>query len=63
MQRVLAGQAPGNIVALLTRYCGLDEKTWGKDAFGGIYPWLERTRASTPGSSPMPEPRPELPTR
>ena len=26
----------------LTRYSGLSASTWGKDAFGGIYPWLHR---------------------
>jgi toluene monooxygenase system protein A len=42
--RVLAGEAPGNLVALLIRYFGLSYETWGKDAFRGEYPWLERRR-------------------
>lgn len=41
VQRVLDGEAPGNLMALL-RYCGLEYETWGKDVFGGDYPWLER---------------------
>jgi toluene monooxygenase system protein A len=40
--RVLAGEAPANLIALLQRYFGLTYETWGKDAFGGVYPWLER---------------------
>jgi toluene monooxygenase system protein A len=42
VKRVLAGEAPANLVALLRRYFGLDYTTWGKDAFGGKYPWLTR---------------------
>ena len=44
VQRVLAGEAPANLVALLRRYFGLDYADWGKDAFGGNYPWLVRTQ-------------------
>jgi toluene monooxygenase system protein A len=57
VQRVLAGQAPGNVVALLTRYCGLDEQTWGKDAFGGVYPWLERRTTNGAATPPADAPR------
>jgi toluene monooxygenase system protein A len=42
VKRVLAGEAPANLIALLKRYFGLDYETWGKDAFGGEYPWLTR---------------------
>lgn len=42
--RVLAGEAPGNLVAILRQYCGLDYETWGKDAYQGRYPWLKRKR-------------------
>jgi toluene monooxygenase system protein A len=42
VKRVLAGEAPANIVALLRRYFGLSFETWGKDACGGEYPWLKR---------------------
>jgi toluene monooxygenase system protein A len=42
VKRVLAGEAPANLVAMLRRYFGLEHATWGRDAFGGVYPWLER---------------------
>ena len=32
-----------NLVALVQRYFGLTYETWGKDAFGGAYPWLVRS--------------------
>jgi toluene monooxygenase system protein A len=44
VKRVLAGEAPGNLVEMLRRYFGLDHGTWGKDVHGGRYPWLERAR-------------------
>jgi toluene monooxygenase system protein A len=44
VKRVLAGEAPANLVALLRRYFGLDYDSWGKDAHGGVYPWLTRRR-------------------
>jgi toluene monooxygenase system protein A len=44
VKRVLAGEAPANLVALLRTYFGLEYATWGKDAFGGDYPWLGRGR-------------------
>jgi toluene monooxygenase system protein A len=42
VKRVLAGDAPGNVIELITRYFHLDYDTWGKDAYGGVYPWLTR---------------------
>jgi toluene monooxygenase system protein A len=42
VKRVLTGEAPANLVALLRRYFGLDLSTWGKDVYGGAYPWLKR---------------------
>jgi toluene monooxygenase system protein A len=42
VKRVLAGEAPANVVALIQRYFGLDFGTWGKDVYGGSYPWLSR---------------------
>ena len=42
VKRVLAGEAPANLVAMLRRYFGLDYDSWGKDAYGGVYPWLQR---------------------
>ena len=42
VKRVLAGDAPANLLALVREYFGLTHETWGKDAFGGQYPWLKR---------------------
>lgn len=42
VKRVLAGEAPGNLLAMLTRYFGLTEETWGRDVRGGRYPWIRR---------------------
>jgi toluene monooxygenase system protein A len=42
VKRVLAGEAPPNLIAMLTRYFGLDYDSWGKDVYGGDYPWLGR---------------------
>jgi toluene monooxygenase system protein A len=42
--RVLAGEAPANLIALVQRYFGLRYETWGKDAYRGEYSWLERPR-------------------
>jgi toluene monooxygenase system protein A len=42
VKRVLAGEAPPNLVAMLRRYFGLSYETWGKDVYGGNYPWCER---------------------
>lgn len=41
VKRVLAGEAPGNLIAML-RHFGLDYQTWGKDIYGGDYPWIKR---------------------
>jgi len=38
--RILAGDAPGNLIALCRDSFGLDEATWGRDVTGGRYPWL-----------------------
>jgi toluene monooxygenase system protein A len=37
--RILAGEAPGNLLELL-RHFGLTDDVWGKDVAGGRYPWL-----------------------
>jgi toluene monooxygenase system protein A len=50
VKRVLCGEAPGNLMAMLTEYFGLDYDGWGKDAHGGDYPWLKRP--AKPGSAP-----------
>ncbi len=42
VKRVLAGEAPANLIALVRQYFGLTYDDWGKDAFGGVYPWLHR---------------------
>ena len=42
VKRVLAGEAPANLIALLVRYFGLTYETWGKDVVGGDYPWMNR---------------------
>jgi len=43
VKRVLAGEAPANLMAMLTKYFGLEYETWGKDAFGGDYEWMNRS--------------------
>jgi toluene monooxygenase system protein A len=43
VKRVLAGLAPANLIALVQQYFGLRYHDWGKDAYGGRYPWLERS--------------------
>jgi toluene monooxygenase system protein A len=40
VKRILAGEAPANLPDLLTHYFYLTPETWGKDAYGGKYPWL-----------------------
>lgn len=42
VKRVLHGEAPANLLALVRTYFGLTRETWGKDAFGGDYPFIER---------------------
>jgi len=42
VKRILAGEAPANLIALLHRYFGLTYETWGRDISGGEYPWLVR---------------------
>jgi toluene monooxygenase system protein A len=44
VKRVLAGEAPANLIALVRNYFGLDYESWGKDVFGGSYPWIARDR-------------------
>jgi toluene monooxygenase system protein A len=51
VKRVLAGVAPANLMALLTRYCGLGFDDWGKDVHGGVYPWLARNRPVSGGGA------------
>ena len=42
VKRVLAGEAPANLVELVRSYFGLDYHTWGKDAYRGEYPFIRR---------------------
>jgi toluene monooxygenase system protein A len=42
VRRVLAGEAPANLVAMLRQYFGLDYHSWGKDAYGGEYDFIQR---------------------
>ena len=42
VKRILAGEAPANLLELLRQYFLLTQETWGKDASGGNYPWLDR---------------------
>jgi toluene monooxygenase system protein A len=42
VKRVLAGEAPANLLALVRQYFGLSYDSWGKDTFKGVYPWLIR---------------------
>jgi toluene monooxygenase system protein A len=41
VKRILAGEAPANLVELLRNYFLLTQDMWGKDMAGGRYPWLE----------------------
>lgn len=42
VKRVLAGEAPANLISMLLQYFGLTHETWGKDITGGRYPWIAR---------------------
>jgi toluene monooxygenase system protein A len=44
VERILAGQAPANLLELL-RYFGLSEASWGRDVAGGDYDFLRRSGA------------------
>jgi toluene monooxygenase system protein A len=43
VKRILAGEAPANLLELLRKYFRLTPDIWGKDIYGGNYPWLDRT--------------------
>lgn len=45
VKRVLAGVAPANLIEMVRRYFGLSYETWGKDVYGGDYPWLDRRKS------------------
>ncbi len=40
--RILAGEAPGNLMELIRRYFGFRHDEWGRDVARGDYPWLNR---------------------
>jgi toluene monooxygenase system protein A len=40
VHRILAGEAPANLLELLRHYFGLTQDGWGKDVARGDYPWL-----------------------
>lgn len=42
VKRILAGEAPANLIELVRRYFGLPQDLWGKDVTSGRYPWLRR---------------------
>jgi toluene monooxygenase system protein A len=42
VKRILAGEAPANLLELLRLYFGLQQDHWGKDVARGAYPWLGR---------------------
>jgi toluene monooxygenase system protein A len=46
VKRVLAGEAPANLIAMVRRYFGLEYETWGKDVHRGEYPWIDRARSN-----------------
>jgi hypothetical protein len=46
VKRVLSGEAPADLTALVTSYFSLTPDTWGKDASAGDYEWLRKARAS-----------------
>jgi toluene monooxygenase system protein A len=41
VKRILAGDAPANLLELLRTYFGVTPETWGKDVARGRYPWME----------------------
>jgi toluene monooxygenase system protein A len=45
VQRILAGEAPANLLELLRTYFGLTQDMWGKDIAGGAYPFMKESPA------------------
>jgi toluene monooxygenase system protein A len=41
VKRILAGEAPANMIELLLRYFDLSQDVWGRDMVAGRYPWLD----------------------
>jgi toluene monooxygenase system protein A len=44
VKRILAGEAPANLVELLRKYFGLSQEAWGKDVRRGRYPFTAAQR-------------------
>jgi toluene monooxygenase system protein A len=42
VKRILAGEAPANLLELLRKYFGLTQDIWGKDVRRGDYDWMKR---------------------
>jgi toluene monooxygenase system protein A len=42
VKRILAGEAPANLLELCRTYFGLHQSSWGKDLRRGHYPWLAK---------------------
>ncbi len=40
VKKILAGEAPANLLALTRNLFGLTQDRWGKDVRSGDYPWL-----------------------
>jgi toluene monooxygenase system protein A len=43
VKRILAGDAPANLLELL-RHFGLSKESWGKDMQRGDYPWMQQRK-------------------
>jgi toluene monooxygenase system protein A len=41
VKRILAGEAPANLLELVRKTMGLTQETWGKDLARNQYPWLQ----------------------
>jgi toluene monooxygenase system protein A len=51
VKRILAGEAPANLLELVRKYFNLTQDMWGKDVAGGDYDWLRaRPHAPAPAS-------------
>jgi toluene monooxygenase system protein A len=48
VKRILAGEAPANLLELLRVYFGLSPEIWGKDVRRGAYPWLAARSTDLP---------------
>ena len=51
VKRILAGEAPANLLELLRKYFMLTQDMWGKDMNSGRYPWLQDPLGGVPAAS------------